>query len=425
MPLTRPLINNLNTNVEIFNESMTVLHGNSTQANVDIGFVMNRAMGLVPNSAFYWNEGSQSFYFAMTANAGITYSNITPSSYANVTVGNVLFVNGAGLYVNGSLGTAGQVLGSNGAALSWVSGGGFTGGTISNPLTINNTAVSTSTTTGALIVTGGAGIAGDVNIGGNISASNFLGNIFFGPTPTTTYYTQAPLNLTNSLAGGIKTQLNLINTGGGGGAGAGIDFYTYTSVAGSTYPEARIAVVDDGNYSGYITLQTKIPGNTGANALAERLKIDSAGNLVIPTTTTSISTTTGALVVKGGVGVGGDTYIGGNVFYGAVSILNGSSTTTSIGTTPKSIDSFATAIYRGAKYLISTTDVTNTQYQMAEVILTQDGTNVGISVYGISYTGASSRMTFTANITSGTLTLWGTGVSANNTVKLQRTLIPA
>jgi len=280
MPLTRPLINNLNTNVEIFNESMTVLHGNSTQANVDIGFVMNRAMGLVPNSAFYWNEGSQSFYFAMTANAGITYSNITPSSYANVTVGNVLFVNGAGLYVNGSLGTAGQVLGSNGTTLSWVSGGGFNGGTITNLLTINNTAVSTSTTTGALIVTGGAGIAGDVNIGGNVA-------------------------------------------------------------------------------------------------------------------------------------------------YGAVSILNGSSTTTSIGTTPKSIDSFATATYRGAKYLISTTDVTNTQYQMAEVILTQDGTNVGISVYGISYTGVSSRMTFTANITSGTLTLWGTGVSANNTVKLQRTLIPA
>ena len=61
---------------------------------------------------------------------------------------------------------------------------------------------------------------------------------------------------------------------------------------------------------------------------------------------------------------------------------------------------------------------------MAEVILTQDGTSVGVSVYGVSYTGTSLRMTFTANISLGTLTLWGTGVSANNTVKLQRTLIP-
>ena len=507
MPLTRPLINNLNTNVEVFNDTITVLHGNASVANADIGLLMNRAGGLVANVALYWNESSQSFITAYTSSDGVSYSNIAVTSYANLTVGNVLLVNGSILNVTSNInanivGTIyGNVVGQTGTFTSWAN--------------VTGTATSTSTTTGALIVAGGAGISGNLNVGGNLSASNFLGNIFFGPTPTTTYYTQAPLNLTNSLAGGIKTQLNLINTGGGGGAGAGIDFYTYTSVAGSTYPETRIAVVDDGNYSGYITFQTKIPGNTGANALAERLKIDSAGNLVIPTTTTSISTTTGALVVKGGVGVagniyvggiyigaggtnglywsannsavstgggapggstaqiqynnagsfagatnliyfngsgnvlatagttststttgalvvtgsggigvGGDTYIGGNVFYGPVPILNGSSTTTSISTTPTAIDTFATATYRGAKYLVSTTDVTNTQYQMAEVILTQDGTSVGVSVYGVSYTGTSLRMTFTANISLGTLTLWGTGVSANNTVKLQRTLIP-
>ena len=507
MPLTRPLINNLNTNVEVFNDTITVLHGNASVANADIGLLMNRAGGLVANVALYWNESSQSFITAYTSSDGVSYSNIAVTSYANLTVGNVLLVNGSILNVTSNInanivGTIyGNVVGQTGTFTSWAN--------------VTGTATSTSTTTGALIVAGGAGISGNLNVGGNLSASNFLGNIFFGPTPTTTYYTQAPLNLTNSLAGGIKTQLNLINTGGGGGAGAGIDFYTYTSVAGSTYPETRIAVVDDGNYSGYITFQTKIPGNTGANTLAERLKIDSAGNLVIPTTTTSISTTTGALVVKGGVGVagniyvggiyigaggtnglywsannsavstgggapggstaqiqynnagsfagatnliyfngsgnvlatagttststttgalvvtgsggigvGGDTYIGGNVFYGPVPILNGSSTTTSISTTPTAIDTFATATYRGAKYLVSTTDVTNTQYQMAEVILTQDGTSVGVSVYGVSYTGTSLRMTFTANISLGTLTLWGTGVSANNTVKLQRTLIP-
>ena len=512
MPLTRPLINNLNTNVEVFNDTITVLHGNASVANADIGLLMNRAGGLVANVALYWNESSQSFITAYTSSDGVSYSNIAVTSYANLTVGNIInygnFTSNGTVISNtvnaATIGNTGAVhTGSTGTFTSWAN--------------VTGTATSTSTSTGALVVAGGAGIAGNLYVGGNVSASNFLGNIFFGPTPTTTYYTQAPLNLTNSLAGGIKTQLNLINTGGGGGAGAGIDFYTYTSVAGSTYPEARIAVVDDGNYSGYITFQTKIPGNTGANALAERLKIDSAGNLVIPTTTTSISTTTGALVVKGGVGVvgniyvggiyigaggtnglywsannsavstgggggapggstaqiqynnagsfagatnliyfngsgnvlatagttststttgalvvtgsggigvGGDTYIGGNVFYGPVPILNGSSTTTSISTTPTAIDTFATATYRGAKYLVSTTDVTNTQYQMAEVILTQDGTSVGVSVYGVSYTGTSLRMTFTANISLGTLTLWGTGVSANNTVKLQRTLIP-
>jgi hypothetical protein len=116
--------------------------------------------------------------------------------------------------------------------------------------------------------------------------------------------------------------------------------------------------------------------------------------------------------------------VSGNIVYGTVPILINSSTTSSIGTAPKAIDSFATATYRAAKYLISTTDITNSQYQMAEITLTQASANVGISVYGVSYTGTSSRMTFAANISAGTLTLWGTGVSANNTVKLVRTLIP-
>ena len=474
MALTRPLINNLNTNIEVFNDTITVLHGNASVANADMGLLMNRAGGLVANVAIYWNESSQSFVTAFTSSDGMTYSNIAVTSYANLTIGNLFSING-NIYLNGATGTPGQYISAtangtawanssfNGGVISntlypsgnltlnlgttsafwantytgnvilsnnilWANGAVFSSGTSSgsvgyspsanvaiyanitpyttnqtfypvfsnigtagnsvtgvssslsynpgtgtlsatnlsgtlstaaqtnitsvgtltslavgavtssgtiiaatiNAATIGNsgavltgstgtftswanvtgTATSTGTSTGALVVAGGAGIAGNLYVGGNISASNFLGNIFFGPTPTATYYTQAPLNLTNSLAGGIKTQLNLINTGGGAGAGAGIDFYTYTSVSGSTYPEARIAVVDDGNYSGYITFQTKIPGNTGANALAERLKIDSAGNLVISTTTTSTSTTTGALVVAGGAGIAGALYTG-------------------------------------------------------------------------------------------------------------------
>ena len=277
MALTRPRIGQFDTSSTTFSDPITVLHGGSTTANVDVGFLMNRANGLVSNVALYWNESGNTFVTAFTSNTGGTDSNILVTSYANVT----------------------------------------TGAQIITPGTTLN---STSTSTGALVVTGGVGISGNLYVGGNISAANFLGNVFFGPTPTTTYYTQAPLNLTNSLAGGIKTQLNLINTGGGAGAGAGIDFYTYTSVAGSTYPESRIAAVDDGNYSSYITFQTKIPGNTGANALAERLKIDSAGNIVIPTTTTSTSTTTGALVVAGGVGISGNLNVGANLTTANVSL---------------------------------------------------------------------------------------------------------
>ena len=425
MALTRPKIWDIDTNVEWFVDPITVLHQASTQANVDVGFLFNRANGLVSNVALYWNESSQSFVTAFTSSDGTTNTNIAVTSYANITTGNIVvsaisvsgvdfttnvvslqsqiaganaaivtantamkaYVDAANTIQSGRISTLqGQVYtNANVAAYLPSYGGNLTVGNLavtgnittinyetvlytetanvltanvltvsgnttsgnvlatgffyangtpftsssygnvqmlanlaagSNPVTFGGNIVaasgttSTSTSTGALVVTGGVGISGNLYVGGNISAANFLGNVFFGPTPTTTYYTQAPLNLTNSLAGGIKTQLNLINTGGGAGAGAGIDFYTYTSVAGSTYPESRIAAVDDGNYSSYITFQTKIPGNTGANALAERLKIDSAGNIVIPTTTTSTSTTTGALVVTGGAGIAGNVFAG-------------------------------------------------------------------------------------------------------------------
>jgi len=58
------------------------------------------------------------------------------------------------------------------------------------------------------------------------------------------------------------------------------------------------------------------------------------------------------------------------------------------------------------------------------VLLAQDGANVNVVTYGIIYTGTSQRMTFSANMSAGTITLWATGTSSNNTVKLSRTAIP-
>ena len=253
MALTRPKIWDIDTDVEYFKDPITVLHQGATSANVDVGFLFNRANGLVSNVAVYWSEATQSVVTAFTSNTGSTNSNIAVSSYANLTVGNVLLINGT-IAIDGNMGQAGQYITSTGSGMAWTS--------------VTNT-------------------------------------------------------------------------------------YTNSNVAS-----------------------------------------------YLPTYTGTLS-------------------------YGTAPILNSSSTTTGIGTSATAIDTFATDAYRGAKYIVSTTDVTNSQYQIAEVILTQDGTNVIVSVYGITYTGTSTRMTFSASISSGTLTLYATGVSSNNTVKLARTLIPA
>lgn len=116
--------------------------------------------------------------------------------------------------------------------------------------------------------------------------------------------------------------------------------------------------------------------------------------------------------------------ITGNIIQGTVPVLTSSSVTTSIGTSATALDTFATASYRSAKYVISINDITTTQFQTCEILLVQDGTTATISTYGSVWSGTTNRMNFAATIAGGTLTLYGTGISINNTVKLVRTLIP-
>lgn len=126
----------------------------------------------------------------------------------------------------------------------------------------------------------------------------FSGNVYYGPGSLIAI-PAAPLNMLASSAGTVKTQVNIINTGGGAGAGAAIDFYTY-DVAGSTTPGMRIAALDN-SYSADFVVYTKIP-NAPGNALSERFRITNAG----------VGTLPGGLTCSGG-GIGYATGAGGTV----------------------------------------------------------------------------------------------------------------
>jgi hypothetical protein len=93
-----------------------------------------------------------------------------------------------------------------------------------------------------------------------------------------------PVNLVNSEAGALKTQLNLVNAGGGPGAGSAIDFHTY-DVAGGIEPGARVAAFDD-NFSAFLGFYTKNPG-AATNPINERMRITSTGQLAIGSTAPS------------------------------------------------------------------------------------------------------------------------------------------
>ena len=86
-----------------------------------------------------------------------------------------------------------------------------------------------------------------------------------------------------------------------------------------------------------------------------------------------------------------------------------------------SIDSFSTSTYRTAKYIISVTGATS--YQATEAMLVHDGVTPQLVTYATVYTGTAQIMSFSANISSNTVNIYGTGVGTVNTVKLQRTYV--
>jgi hypothetical protein len=94
-------------------------------------------------------------------------------------------------------------------------------------------------------------------------------------------------------------------------------------------------------------------------------------------------------------------------------------TTASISQT--TLDAFATATYRSAKYLVQMTS--GSAYHMIELSLIHDGTTVHLSQYGEVKTG-SSLGSFDASISLGTLSVLFTPTNAITTVKTAITLLP-
>jgi hypothetical protein len=121
-----------------------------------------------------------------------------------------------------------------------------------------------------------------------------------------------------------------------------------------------------------------------------------------------------------------------NVTVGAVNLDHAaqmaSGTITNVGTGDGLLDSWSTSAFRGGKYVITTTDNVHGNYQITEVLILQDGINADVTSYGVLTNLANANvsvMTFSANVNSGVVGLWGTGTSSNNTVRFQRTLISA
>lgn len=84
MGLTRPKIAQVNTVVTTISDPISVLNLNSTQANIDVGFIMNRNSGGIANVALFWDESANTFVTAFTSSSGNVNANIAITTYANL-----------------------------------------------------------------------------------------------------------------------------------------------------------------------------------------------------------------------------------------------------------------------------------------------------------------------------------------------------
>jgi hypothetical protein len=324
MALTRPRFGQLNTSVVAESDPITVLHQGATAANVDVGFLFNRANGLVPNVALYWSESAQSIVTAYTSSSGVTDANISVTSYANLTVGNVLLVTGSILNVQGNINanTLGTHYGNIVSTTANVAGDAYVGGNltvvgnviaqnreivtsveiVSGNLVANSGTASTNTTTGALVVQGGAGISGNLFAGGYVYAT--------------------PTSVTDVAGGTYNTAIAI--------PGSNWGIYANIGQTGTYYLRQVIGKDTSNNiivgHVGTTALNANVnvwPGSGGTgyfnviNPLSTNpvFSVNTTANtVVVANSQASTSNTTGALIVAGGVGVTGNINVNGNVY---------------------------------------------------------------------------------------------------------------
>ena len=112
---------------------------------------------------------------------------------------------------------------------------------------------------------------------------------------------------------------------------------------------------------------------------------------------------------------------------GVMQLINGTAigydeTAIALTVSAVTIDTFAVATYRSAKYIVTFTNGT-TSYETAEIMVIHDGTTATRAQYGTVSTTGSTQVTYTVTITGGNVLLQAATVSGTGTVKAFATYI--
>lgn len=420
-------VTTLNTETLLIEDNIIVLNSNVTGTpSANAGVEVER--GDSDNVQIRWNESTDKWQFT---NDGTTYVNIASNSdIANVATS---------FTVAGDSGSSQTI--SSGTDTLTISGGtglsSVASATDTITLNLDNTAVTaggyglantvatftvdaqgrlTAASNAAISITASqvsdfgsvAIVKADINAKGDLivgSADNTPAILSVG---TNGYFLKANSSVATGVEWASIPTINNIDDIGDvavGGAASG-DFLKYN---GSAWVNDAINLGTDtvGDYVATIT------GGTGVSSTAA-----TSGEGTTHTLSIGQDVATTASVTFGNVATGAITLDSGT------GELNTSTQLVNVNTIT-TVDSFAKATYRSAKYLVQVTQ--GSKYTTSEVLLAHDGTDSYMSEYAVIELGASRiPMTVSTSISGSNVLLRVTitdAASTNATVKVARTLI--
>jgi hypothetical protein len=289
------------------------------------------------------------------------------------------------------------------------------GGT-SGTATIRNSTVAitnNATVGGSLTVTGDLTINGTTTTVNSTTLTVDDKNIELGSVASPSNTTADGGGIT--LKGATDKTLNWINA-----TGAWTSSEDFNLVTGKTYEINAVNVLDASSVLGSATTATLAGAATTLTIGA------TSGTATIRNSTVAV---TNNATVGGTLGVTGtSTFTGKATFNGGIDVVDAIAfdynfTGTTSGTTATAMTSFATATYRSGRLLMQV--VNGSAYRILELLFVHDGTTVTLSenyVTGTEIQTATTNTTFTASITSGTLTVFATAASGTSVIKGTATL---
>ncbi len=169
-----------------------------------------------------------------------------------------------------------------------------------------------------------------------------------------------------------------------------------------------------------------VTNNDSASFVGNRRGIESAGGSNVPTLTTDVSNGQYRLRAAGGSADCLASFYKIAMSSSTTDATRGNTVTTSntdVDSASESIDTFAHASFRGAKYFISVDNDSKTEMDVVEALVVHDGTNAFITSYGHNTSGSNPLLSLTAAIDGSNVVVSAAGLETNLNLTIHKILL--